>query len=165
MPHLLDSTKLLFALTCVLPWQAQKQESADELHKQHSQRLCGEQQMQEELKPERTPECKQPDQHMACSISGPEEVQRRQATDDNTTKPDPAPVSGSVVAPEPLSPGPVNDAGLSECVVCWAAVVSIVFLPCGHTCTCSDCAAVFLASAVPCPMCRQAVTSTVAVAA
>ena len=50
----------------------------------------------------------------------------------------------------------------AECGVCWESDAHIVFLPCSHLCTCQTCAQAFLTSAVPCPMCRSAVASTVA---
>ena len=51
----------------------------------------------------------------------------------------------------------------SECVVCWVAEPSIIYLPCGHMCTCEGCAQSFQIQAVPaCPMCRAPVTSMIA---
>lgn len=51
-----------------------------------------------------------------------------------------------------------------ECVVCWAAAPGLVFQPCGHLCACAGCAQAFLGpSAQPCPMCRTAVTSGIAI--
>ena len=54
------------------------------------------------------------------------------------------------------------DEGHEECIVCWSAASSIIFLPCGHICCCSPCAQPMLTEGVPCPMCRGAVGSAIA---
>ena len=55
------------------------------------------------------------------------------------------------------------DDGEPECVVCWAADASVLFQPCGHFCTCSDCAEPFLWQSVACPMCRTPISAGVVV--
>ena len=50
----------------------------------------------------------------------------------------------------------------AECVVCWAADANVLYLPCGHCCTCQGCAQSFQLDTLPaCPMCRQTVASMV----
>ena len=56
-----------------------------------------------------------------------------------------------------------RDQGPAECIVCWCKASSIIFLPCGHICCCCLCAQPMLTGGVPCPMCRGAVESGIAV--
>ncbi|CAL4060276.1 unnamed protein product, partial [Meganyctiphanes norvegica] len=48
----------------------------------------------------------------------------------------------------------------AECVVCLTNLCDVVFLPCGHVCTCSNCCAPLAL----CPMCRSEVTNKIALA-
>lgn len=48
----------------------------------------------------------------------------------------------------------------AECVVCLSNLCDVVFLPCGHVCTCSNCCAPLAL----CPMCRSEVASKIALA-
>ena len=48
-----------------------------------------------------------------------------------------------------------------ECVVCWAKNAAVIFRPCGHLCCCLPCAQPFQGG-LPCPMCRRAVESSIA---
>ena len=49
-----------------------------------------------------------------------------------------------------------------ECAVCWAADASVIFQPCGHTCTCPACAQLVLSTGHLCPMCRGTVEGGIA---
>ena len=48
----------------------------------------------------------------------------------------------------------------AECIICWEAPANVVLQPCGHMCACIGC--IGLLSGLPCPMCRQEVTSSMA---
>lgn len=48
----------------------------------------------------------------------------------------------------------VATTAVRECVVCLQPKLEIVFLPCGHMCTCATCAP----RVEDCPMCRAAIT-------
>ena len=49
-----------------------------------------------------------------------------------------------------------------ECVVCWSAGAEVIFQPCGHFCTCENCAKPWLGVGGPsCPLCRTPVTSSI----
>lgn len=54
---------------------------------------------------------------------------------------------------------PVDDSG-EDCSICLAAPKSHAFVPCGHRCVCSDCAAEVIRSAQGCPLCRAPVTTS-----
>lgn len=60
------------------------------------------------------------------------------------------PVSQSVSAPGENKPGE-NNSSAGNCVVCLDDKSGVVFLPCGHVCTCKECST----SLTKCPMCRN----------
>ena len=45
------------------------------------------------------------------------------------------------------------------CVVCMDRSSAVVFVPCGHHCTCRACSRIFDKGTGACPVCRQAVTA------
>ena len=80
----------------------------------------------------------------------------------------PLPVGGLwAAADEPQQPCPDEEEGEGElpahlaCVVCLDAPHDVVFLPCAHRCTCSECAA----ELHECPVCRASVKRKQAAAA
>ena len=58
---------------------------------------------------------------------------------------------------------PGDEDGADTCIACWSAARTIIFLPCGHLCCCTECALPVLNKGVPCPMCRGAVVSGIAI--
>jgi hypothetical protein len=54
-----------------------------------------------------------------------------------------------------------SEAPATACVVCWAAHVRVLFLPCTHLCVCSACDASLHRRR--CPLCQAQVTSSVLV--
>jgi vacuolar protein 8 len=51
---------------------------------------------------------------------------------------------------------------LTTCIACEDAARSVVFLPCAHACFCTSCAASHRAMSAQCPICRTAITGSVA---
>lgn len=49
-----------------------------------------------------------------------------------------------------------KDESTRECVICMDAKITMAFTPCGHACTCKECAENFPLFG-PCPICRKAV--------
>lgn len=47
-----------------------------------------------------------------------------------------------------------------ECVICMDAPTWQIFMPCGHQCTCTDCAAQVTQANMPCPMCRKSIQTS-----
>jgi len=52
----------------------------------------------------------------------------------------------------------VDDEIEIECVMCMDAPKTHVFVPCGHMCVCSACAATIMGAKKECPQCRGAAT-------
>jgi len=50
-----------------------------------------------------------------------------------------------------------KDEGTRECVICMDAKITMAFTPCGHACTCKECAINFPLYGA-CPICRKGVT-------
>ena len=48
-----------------------------------------------------------------------------------------------------------EETGLKECVVCWVAPRTHVFVPCGHMCACKSCSSRLMKSMKICPTCNQ----------
>jgi WD40 repeat protein len=78
----------------------------------------------------------------------------------------PAPPVPVVAAPVPLPPpivaAPVPAVEPATCVICTENPRQIAFTPCGHFCTCVDCAQILVNQTAPenprCPICRAPVT-------
>ena len=49
------------------------------------------------------------------------------------------------------------------CVVCLGAPKELRFSPCGHECCCPPCGRLIMGAAMPCPLCREGITSAVRV--
>ena len=56
-----------------------------------------------------------------------------------------------------------EETGLKECVVCWVAPRTHVFVPCGHMCTCKSCSSQMMESRKVCPACNQPSTMAIEV--
>ena len=56
--------------------------------------------------------------------------------------------------PKPQS-GDEKETGVNECVVCFEAPSTHVFVPCGHMCACKSCSSRLMESRKVCPMCNQ----------
>lgn len=71
----------------------------------------------------------------------------------------------NALAPPPPEPSaPQGGGGGSECVVCMDSSVSALLLPCGHLCTCHQCARQLMERGQPlCPLCRESVDDVVRV--
>lgn len=50
-----------------------------------------------------------------------------------------------------------EDVSVEDCVICFDKKKSIVFSPCGHYCTCDECAKIIMRSKNKCPICRAVV--------
>lgn len=72
--------------------------------------------------------------------------------------PKPADGAGSTPAEVP-APGRKTSGDKPTCNVCLTDDVAIVFLPCGHACSCAGCAR----KLDKCPICRQPIKATVRV--
>ena len=57
----------------------------------------------------------------------------------------------------------VDVTGLKECVVCWVAPRTHVFVPCGHMCACKSCSSRLMESRKVCPTCNQSSTMAIEV--
>ena len=57
----------------------------------------------------------------------------------------------------------VEATGLKECVVCWVAPRTHVFVPCGHMCACKSCSSRLMESRKICPTCNQSSTMAIEV--
>ncbi len=64
---------------------------------------------------------------------------------------------------EPRFEGNAEKAGLKECVVCWEAPRTHVFVPCGHMCACKSCSKTMIGSTTKCPACNQTATASIEV--
>jgi hypothetical protein len=58
-----------------------------------------------------------------------------------------------------LSTIKIFDAG--DCVICLSVESSVVFIPCGHRCTCPDCNATLKRTKFCCPVCREKITQDI----
>jgi len=72
--------------------------------------------------------------------------------------PPPPPLSMTASSPSSLSYSSTLPAG-TECVVCLIRASSMVLLPCGHVCSCQNCAQLFVSQ--DCPLCRTTVAQVV----
>ena len=61
--------------------------------------------------------------------------------------------------PTDISNMTIFDAG--DCVICLSSVSSIVFIPCGHRCTCSLCNQHLKQAKYCCPVCREKITEDI----
>ncbi|XP_072310188.1 E3 ubiquitin-protein ligase LRSAM1 isoform X2 [Eucyclogobius newberryi] len=57
----------------------------------------------------------------------------------------------------PSAPSPVDGPGSSECVVCMETGSQVIFLPCGHVCSCQVCSDALQ----NCPMCRATISQRI----
>uniref|UniRef100_A0A7N5ZWE1 RING-type domain-containing protein n=1 Tax=Anabas testudineus TaxID=64144 RepID=A0A7N5ZWE1_ANATE len=57
----------------------------------------------------------------------------------------------------PSAPSPVEGPGSSECVVCMETGSQVIFLPCGHVCSCQVCSNALQ----NCPLCRSTISQRV----
>ena len=48
-----------------------------------------------------------------------------------------------------------EETGVKECVVCWLAPRTHVFVPCGHLCVCKSCSSRLMESRKICPTCEN----------
>jgi len=56
-----------------------------------------------------------------------------------------------------------EETGLKECVICWSAPRTHVFVPCGHMCACKSCSETLIENRKVCPACNQASTMAIEV--
>lgn len=68
------------------------------------------------------------------------------------TLPTETPPQREITAPAPSAPS-------SECVICLERAREMVFIPCGHRCTCTECCK----NVKTCPMCRVTIASYIKV--
>ncbi|KAL7455513.1 hypothetical protein ACHAWC_007065 [Mediolabrus comicus] len=70
---------------------------------------------------------------------------------------------GSTDPKESQFEGNAEKTGVKECVVCWVAPRTHVFVPCGHMCTCKSCSKAMIGSTTKCPACNQTATASIEV--
>ncbi|XP_037548432.1 E3 ubiquitin-protein ligase LRSAM1 [Nematolebias whitei] len=69
----------------------------------------------------------------------------------------PSPTQSPRTPVTPSAPVPVDGPGSSECVVCMETETQIIFLPCGHVCSCQVCSNALQ----KCPLCRSYITQRI----
>jgi hypothetical protein len=55
----------------------------------------------------------------------------------------------------------IGEDGIGECVICLSEISSIIFTPCAHRCSCSDCYTHLKKSSNKCPLCRRIILSVI----
>ena len=70
---------------------------------------------------------------------------------------------GSTNSKEPRFEGIAENTGNKECVICWVAPRTNVFVPCGHLCACMSCSKTIIGSTTKCPACNQTATASIEV--
>ena len=71
--------------------------------------------------------------------------------------------NGSTNSKVPRFEGNAEKTGVKECVVCWVAPRTHVFVPCGHMCAYKSCSKTMIGSTTKCPACNQTATASIEV--
>jgi hypothetical protein len=71
--------------------------------------------------------------------------------------------NGNTNTKESRFEGSAENTGNKECVICWEAPRTHVFVPCGHMCACKSCSKTMIGSTTKCPACNQTATASIEV--